>query len=85
MSLIVSLVGHAGIIGLVISSLLSFAVTLSLFSRFSRNGDGPGPEPHSGQMKPTSIFWGCLLGTIVNLACLGFIWGLLYALGLLGN
>ena len=85
MSLVFSLVGHAGIIGLVISSLLSFAVTLSLFSRFSRNGDGPDPESHSGQIKRSTIFWGCLLGTIVNLACLGFIWGLMYGLGLLGN
>lgn len=51
MSLIFSLVGNAGVIGLVISSLLSFAVTLSLFSRFSRNGDGPDPETHSGQIK----------------------------------
>lgn len=85
MSLVFSLVGHAGIIGLVISSLLSFAVTLSLFSRFSRNGDGPDPEPHLGQIKPSTIFWGCLLGTIVNLLCLGLVWGLMVALGLFGN
>lgn len=85
MSLIVSLVGNAGVIGLIISSLLSFAVTLSLFSRFSRNGDGPDPKSHSGQMRPSAIFWGCLLGTIVNLLCLGLVWALMLALGLLGN
>ncbi|MCL4267265.1 MAG: hypothetical protein KJ069_29070 [Anaerolineae bacterium] len=75
--------GIAEVVVVVLGSLLGYAVVLGSMG-FGKNGSGPEEDRHSGQMRISPLLFGCLLGTIVNLLCMAFVWWLLTITGLIG-
>jgi hypothetical protein len=78
-------IGVAEIGIVVLGSLMGYAIMLNLIG-FSKNGSGPDRdrEPHTNRARYSPLLTGCLLGTVVNLACMALVWWLLYLLGLIG-